>query len=350
LTTTLFSNMKRIQSKRAVIVGIFILVGLAIFMGALITLGKQKKTFTKGIPVKAVFDNVSGLQVGNNIWFSGVKVGTVKKLELTNNARVIVDMTIDKGSRDFIHEDAKAKIGSDGLIGNKIVVIYGGTETTPAIKANDTLHAEAALSTEEMMNSLQENNKNLLAITSDFKMISRRLASGEGTVGRLLTDNSFMEQLQATAATLHKASSNIQLLSSNMADYTAKFQTKGVLANDLVSDTSIFKSLRSSVVQIQEASDNAKELTDNLKTVSQKITDSSNTVGVLLHDQQTADNLRATIENLQSGTQKFDEDMEALQHNFLFRGFFKKKAKREQAEQQKQTVQQPAQKPGVADK
>ncbi len=337
--------MKAIQGKRAVIVGIFILIGIAIFMGALITLGKQKKTFTKGILVKAVFDNVSGLQVGNNIWFSGVKVGTVKKMELTNNAKVIVDMTIDKKSRDFIHEDAKAKIGSDGLIGNKIVVIYGGTQTTPAIKANDILQVEAALSTEEMMNSLQENNKNLLAITSDFKMISRRLASGEGSVGRLLTDDSFMDQLQATAGTLQRASANIQDLSSNMADFSAKLQTEGTLANDLVSDTTIFKSLRSSVAQIQEASDNAKELTGNLRTASQKINDSSNTVGVLLHDQQTADNLRATIENLQSGTQKFDEDMEALQHNFLFRGFFRKKAKREQAEQQKPTTQQKQQAP-----
>ncbi|HEV8506427.1 MAG TPA: MlaD family protein [Chitinophagaceae bacterium] len=337
--------MKAIQGKRAVIVGIFILVAVAIFMGALITLGKQKKTFTKGILVKAVFDNVNGLQVGNNIWFSGVKVGTVKKMELTNNARVIVDMTIDKKLRDFIHEDAKAKIGSDGLIGNKIVVLYGGTQGAPAIKANDILQVEAALSTEEMMNSLQENNKNLLAITGDFKMISRRLANGEGSVGRLLTDDSFMDQLQATAGTLQKASANIQVLSSNMADFSAKLQTEGTLANDLVSDTTIFKSLRSSVAQIQEASDNAKQLTDNLKTVSQKINDSSNTVGVLLHDQQTADNLRATIGNLQSGTQKFDEDMEALQHNFLFRGFFRKKAKREQAEQQKQTTQQKQQAP-----
>jgi len=332
--------MKAIQNKRAVIVGIFILVGVAIFMGALITLGKQQKTFTKGILVKAVFDNVNGLQAGNNIWFSGVKVGTVKKLELTKNSRVIVNMNIDKKTKDFIHEDAKAKIGSDGLIGNKIVIIYGGTETVPAVKANDVLRVEAALSTEEMMNSLQQNNKNLLAITSDFKMISRRLASGEGTVGRLLTDDSFMDQLQATAGTLQKASANIQALSSNMVEYTAKLQTKGVLANDLVSDTTIFKSLRSSVAQIQEASDNAKQLTNNLKTVSQKITDSSNTVGVLLHDQGTADNLRATIENLQSGTRKFDEDMEALQHNFLFRGFFRKKAKREQAEQKKQTAEQ----------
>jgi phospholipid/cholesterol/gamma-HCH transport system substrate-binding protein len=330
--------MKAIQGKRAVIVGIFILIGVGIFMAAIITLGGQKKTFTKGILVKAVFDNVNGLQAGNNIWFSGVKIGTIKKMQLTPNARVIVYMTIEQKSKGFIHEDAKAKIGSDGLIGNKIVIIYGGTETAPVVKADDVLQVQAALNNEEVMNTLQENNKNLLEITTDFKQVSRRLADGQGTVGKLLTDDSLMNQLQSTAVTLQKASANLQLLTSNVADYTAKLQTKGVLANDLVSDTSLFKSLRSTAAQIQEASDNAKELTDNLKAVSQKINDSSNTLGVLLHDQQAGTDLRTTVQNLQSGTHKFDEDMEALQHNFLFRGFFRKRAKQEKQQQQKEVV------------
>ena len=326
------------QNKRAVIVGVFILIGVAIFLAAIVTLGGQKKTFTKGIQVSAVFDNVNGLQAGNNIWFSGVKVGTVKKLQLTNNTRVVVYMVIDDKSKEFIHEDAKAKIGSDGLIGNKIVILYAGTPTAPVIKRNDVLKVETALSNEEVMNTLQENNKNLLAITSDFKMISRRLADGQGTMGKLLTDDTLMSQLQVTATTLQRASLNMQLITSNVADYTAKLQTKGVLASELVSDTSLFKTLRASVAQIQDASNNARELTNNLKVVAQKINDSSNTVGILMNDQQVANNLRATVENLQSGTQKFDEDMEALQHNFLFRGFFRKKAKQESQQQKKEVA------------
>jgi phospholipid/cholesterol/gamma-HCH transport system substrate-binding protein len=330
--------MKQIQGKRAVIVGIFILIGVGIFMAAIVTLGGQKKTFTKGLVVKAVFDNVNGLQAGNNIWFSGVKVGTIKKMQLTPNARVIVYMNIEQKSTGFIHEDAKAKIGSDGLIGNKIVIIYGGTQTAPIVKADDILQVQTALSNDEVMNTLQENNKNLLAITGDFKAISRRLADGQGTMGKLLTDDALVNQLQSTALTLQKASVNLQLLTSNVADYTAKLQTRGVLANDLVSDTTLFKSLRSTAAQIQEASDNAKELTDSLKAVALKINDSSNTVGVLLHDQQTGANLRASVANLQAGTHKFDEDMEALQHNFLFRGFFRKRAKQEKQQQQKEVV------------
>ena len=122
---------------------------------------------------------------------------------------------------------------------------------------------------------------------------------------------------------------NIKTLTSNVSDYTAKLQTKGALANDLVTDTTFFKTLQASASQIQEASRNAKELTNNLKAVSYNLKDSSNVAGVLFNDKAAATNLKTTVENLQSGTKKFDEDMEALQHNFLLRGFFKKKAKQD---------------------
>ena len=332
--------MKAVQSRRAIIVGIFILIGIAIFMAAIITLGGQRKTFSKGITVKAIFDNVNGLQAGNNIWFSGVKVGTVKRMQLTASARVVVSMTVDQKAKDYIHEDALAKIGSDGFLGNKIVIIYGGSLAKPALKNDDVLNVGVVPDQDKIMNTLQENNKNLLEITDNFKSISKKLADGQGTIGKLLTDDELANQLQSVVAVLNKASANIQTLTSNVADYTSKLQTKGVLANDLVSDTSLFKSLKTAAAQIQEASDNAKELTNNLKEVTQKINDSTNTVGVLLHDQQAASNLKSTTENLQAGTEKFNEDMEALQHNFLFRGFFRKKEKREKEEQKQQQQKQ----------
>jgi phospholipid/cholesterol/gamma-HCH transport system substrate-binding protein len=330
--------MKAVQGKRAVIVGIFIFLGIVILMAGILVLGGQRKTFEKTITLNAIFNDVSGLQKGNNIWFSGVKVGTVKKLKLVSNSRVEVEMRLEQQSGDFIHKDSKAKIGSDGLIGNRIVIIYGGTPGMPVVSSGDTLQADAPLNSAEMMNTLQESSKNLSAITSDFKIISKRLADGEGTVGKLLTDESMANQLQATAATMRTASANIQQLSSNLADYTSKLQKKGALTNELVNDTVLFSRLKAASLQIQEASQNAKELTNNLNDVSYKLKDSSNLAGVMLHDQQAAANLRAAVENIQSGTKKFDEDMEALQHNFLFRGFFRKRAKRQQAQQKQQVA------------
>jgi phospholipid/cholesterol/gamma-HCH transport system substrate-binding protein len=332
--------MKPIQSKRAVIVGIFIIIGIAILIAGVFVVGGKRKTFTKTFSVTAIFDNVNGLQTGNNVWFSGVKVGIVKKIEIIKTEQVEVVMNIEQKSQQFIHKDVKAKIASDGLIGNKIVVIYGGTGQGAVVQEGDMVQVEKPLSTDDMMNTLQENNKNLLSITTDFKLVSRRLAEGQGTVGKLLTDDDLIKQLQATAATLQTASANIKTLTSNVSDYTAKLQTKGALANDLVTDTSFFKTLQASALQIQEASRNAKELTNNLKAVSYNLKDSSNVAGVLFNDKAAAANLKTTVENLQAGTKKFDEDMEALQHNFLFRGFFRKRAK-QQSQQAKQATRVP---------
>ncbi len=331
--------MKAVQSKRAIVVGIFIFFGLVIFLGGILVLGGQRKTFEKTIGLNAIFNDVGGLQKGNNIWFSGVKVGTVKKLKIVSQSRVEVEMRLEQKAEDFIYKDAKAKIGSDGLIGNRIIIIYGGTQGGPTIKSGDTLKTDLPFNSAEMMNTLQESNKNLSAITTDFKTVSKRLAEGEGTVGKLLTDDDMAKQLAATAATLQMASANIQLLTANLANYTSKMQKQGSLTNELVNDTVFFSRLKAASLQIQEASANAKELTNNLNDVSTKLKDSSNVAGVLLHDQQSAENIRGTVENLRAGTKKFDEDMEALQHNFLFRGFFRKRAKQQQQQQAQQKNQ-----------
>ena|SRR5215204_2142451 len=322
--------MKTVQNKRTVIVGMFIFIGLLILIIAVLTMGGRKNAFEKTITLNAVFNDVSGLQKGNNIWFAGIKVGTVKKVELTDHGKIDVEMKIKKQSIDFIHRDALVKIGSDGLIGNRIVIIYGGTVSAFAVKAGDTLRSEMPLNSAQMMNTLQESNQNLSAITSNLKSVSTKLAEGEGTLGQLFTEDSLANSLKLTANTLRYASESVQLLTSNLATYTTKMQQKGVLANDFVSDTIFFNRLKAASIQIQEASQNAKELTDNLSEVSYRMRDSSNLAGVVLQDQESAAKLRATVENLQAGTKKFDENMEALKHNFLFRGYFRRKEKREQ--------------------
>lgn len=75
------------DNKRSVTVGIFVLIGIAILVVGILTLGAQQKAFVKSIRVTSVFDDVGGLQTGNNVWFSGVKIGTVKKSIFTENLR-----------------------------------------------------------------------------------------------------------------------------------------------------------------------------------------------------------------------------------------------------------------------
>ena len=86
--------MKQVQSRRVIIVGTFIFLALVILLTGVLLMGKQRKTFSKTIEIRAVFNDVNGLLVGNNVWISGVKVGAVKKIKLIKGLQVEVDMGI----------------------------------------------------------------------------------------------------------------------------------------------------------------------------------------------------------------------------------------------------------------
>ncbi len=321
--------MRSTKNTRAFAVGVFIFVALVIFIIGVLTLGGQRKTFSDMIEAKAIFTDINGLQEGSNVWFAGVKIGTIKKIKFTPAGQVEVTMGIEQSSQKYIRKDVKAKVGTDGLIGNRIIVLAGGTPAAPVIAEGDVLMADSALNMEEMMNTLQANNKNLLDITNDFKTVSQKLASGQGTIGKLLNDESIATSLETTMATLKRTMSQTEELTRNMSDYTARLQQKGSLTNDLITDTVIFSKLRSGVSQIEGLTKTANEVISTLNTttknVNASLTNSATPAGVLLNDAQSAESLKAVIKNLETSTQKLDENMEALQHNFLLRGFFKKK-------------------------
>ncbi len=322
--------MKATNRNRAVTVGIFIFVGLVIFIVGILILGGQQRTFEKKIRLKAIFDNVGGLLKGNNVWFSGVKVGTVDDINFYGNSQIEVVMKVEKDVQRYIRRNAKARISSEGFIGNKIVDIYfAGTTNSPIVEEGDVLGVEQTLSTDEIMATLQQNNLNLLEITKDFKEIANKLSAGQGSVGKLLTDETLANSLETTAVTLRQASVNAQRLTADIAGFSAQLQTKGSFANDLVTDTVIFNRLQATASQLDQVSRTATDVVNNLKAASSNLNSSNTPIGVLLTDQETADNLKRTLQNLQSGSEKLDENMEALQHNFLLRGFFRKKAKRE---------------------
>lgn len=324
------------QNTRAVIVGAFVFIALVIFVLGVMTLGGQKSLFNKGATIHAVFDEVNGLQPGNNVWYAGVKVGTVQSVTFDPQGRVDVRMNIGEASLPVVKQDTKAKVGAEGFIGNKIVVLYGGTAGAPVVQNGSSLEAGKSLDPEEILATLQDNNKNLLAITGNFKTISDRLLNGQGSAGKLLSDESLYRDLQTSMASLKIATANAQTTVAGVSAYTAKLTAKGSLADDLVTDTVVFARLRNTVREIDALSKNAgnavADLNSATQNIRQSVNDPSSTFGLLLNDKSTATDIRATIKNLQASTQKLDENMEALQHNFLLRGFFRKKAKREAEE------------------
>jgi phospholipid/cholesterol/gamma-HCH transport system substrate-binding protein len=319
--------MDKQENRKAITVGIFLALGVAIFLVGVFTLGGQQKSFEKSIHISAVFDDVSGLKKGNDVWFSGVKVGTISDVKFVGISQVDVKMRIDEKSQPYIHTNSAVHIGSDGLIGNKLIVIDGGSPQAPVVAEGDTLHAEKALSTDDMLKVLQKNNINLLAITTDFKTLTHNILQGKGTVGALLADSSMGMQLKASMRNLQAATASAAQLAVQLNQFGNKMNTKGGLADRILTDTITFNRIKAAAAQLQQAANNASILTNNLNKASNKLNTTDNAIGVLLNDPKGAVQVQTTLNNLQASSIKLNEDLEAVQHNFLLKGFFKKKAK-----------------------
>jgi phospholipid/cholesterol/gamma-HCH transport system substrate-binding protein len=316
--------MNESPKKRAVIVGLFVFLGFAFLIAGTLMVGNLHETFTNKMGIVTHFDDVGGLQKGNNVWFSGVKIGTVSSLEFHAKSQVEVHLKFDKKVQNYIRKDAMIKLSSDGLIGNKILVIYGGTDRFAQVEEGDTLGVEKTFTSEDMINTLQENNVNIKAITDDFKTISKSLAAGEGTIGKLLTDSSVYANINAATASLQSASKKADLLVGSLALFSSNLNKKGTLANELTTDTVIFSSVKATVAQLQQIADSASLIVSNLKLAS---SNPNSTIGVLLHDEESGTRLKETIKNLESSSIKLDEDLKAAQQSFLLRGYFKDKEK-----------------------
>ncbi len=312
------------------------LIGIIILVAGILVLGGQQNRFSKTVRVTAVFGDVSGLKPGNNVWFSGVKIGTIKSISFKNLQDVEIAMDIESSSREYIRKDAVAEIGSESFIGNKLIVLKGGSSDVPAIEDGDVLQAAEAGGLDAMMATLQTNNENLVEITRNFGEISSRIARGEGTMGAVLTDSLMAVQIKQMISNLNQTAANTAKASNALNQLTTKLNAEGTLINDLLTDTVVYGNLRSAVAELQGITQTASALVTNLHQTAGKLDDKDNAVGVLLNDPEAAESIKQTLMNLEASTEKLDQNMEALQHNFLFRGFFRKQAKKAEKEASQQ--------------
>lgn len=316
--------MRDSSNKRAVWVGLFILLGIIFLVGGILMIGNIHSTFKKQITVVAFFDDISGLQSGNNVWFSGVKIGTVGKINFYEESQVEVEVKINEKAQEYIRKNAKIKIGSDGLIGNRILVIYDGSSRVRPVENGDTLKVEKTFSQDDMINTLQENNVNLLSITQAVKTLSSNILAGKGTLGKLVSDDKLYNNLEEASASLRNASDGATRLIHSLNKFSAGLNQEGTLAHELVNDTVVFSSLKASAKQVQLLADSANALMNSLQAAQR---DSSSVIGILLHDQETGANLKETVKNLNTSSEKLDEALEAAKHSFFLRGYFKKQEK-----------------------
>jgi len=204
--------------------GMFVAGGLALFVLAIFIIGKQKNLFNPVIKLTTTFYNVSGLQVGNNIRFSGINVGTVDNISIINDSTVRVDMFIRKEVKQFIKSDSEVAIGSEGLIGDRLLIISQGSFDSPLARVGQELYSVEPVETDAIMLSLSVTAGNAEVITQQLAEIMTKINSGEGTLGRLIQDTTIARNLDQTIVNLKQSTKG---LNENMEAAKHNFLFKG---------------------------------------------------------------------------------------------------------------------------
>lgn len=190
-------------------IGLFVLVGLVVIFLGIFLIGSQKSMFNSTFGVYGVFKNVNGLMVGNNVRFAGINVGVVEGINIVSDSAVRVDLTLNNNVKKFIKKDSKVSIGSDGLMGDKLVVISpGGTTSRAEVAGGDKLIAVNPLDVDKIINKLTHVADNAEELTNNLTEIVRDINQGKGSIGKLLKNDKIAKDLATTVSSAKTTISN----------------------------------------------------------------------------------------------------------------------------------------------
>lgn len=211
--------MKARSKRHTLKLGIFVTTGTLLFIFAIYMLGKQKNMFGTTFTLSTAVKDVSGLMIGNNVRFSGINVGTVEDIVIMSDTLVRIDMVIQNEVRKFIKTDSKAVIGTEGLMGNKIVSILPGSPEGEIVESGDIILSAKPIDINAILSSLQKTGEHVEHITADLAAVMHKVSHGKGTVGKILTDSAFAETIHNSLLNIEKGtagfSENMEALKDN---------------------------------------------------------------------------------------------------------------------------------------
>jgi phospholipid/cholesterol/gamma-HCH transport system substrate-binding protein len=303
-------------------------------------IGKDQNLFSRNIELKARFSNAQGLIKGNNVKYAGIQVGTVKTVKLVNDTTVEVVMLIEEKVRTKISKNAIASIGTEGFIGNKIVSILPGTGHAVSIENGDMLASKKIISTDDMLETLSVSNKNIAVISEELKSIVLQINNSKA-LWQLLNDDALPANLRKAAGNINQATAKANNTVNDFHDMLADVKAgKGSLGR-ILNDTAFAVEMSVALEKIKQVGENANklsiEISDMVKDIKTDVNKGKGPVNALLRDSAIVFKLNSSLDNIEQGTAAFNENMEALKHNILFRGYFRKLEKQKQKEANKNT-------------
>jgi len=307
--------------------GLFVLIGLFFLVISLYLIGKNRNLFGSTTAVSASFSNVQGLMAGNNVRFSGINVGTVRKVEILNDSLINVVMSIQNNARQYIRKNAIASVGTDGLMGNKLININPVAGTAAMIEEGDILNTKNAVETDMMIRTLEQTNKNLEAITNDIMEITQNVINSN-SIWNLTSDQEVANNLKNSIANIRVSTEYSMEFIENLNQLLEDMKNGQGISAYLIGDNEAPKQIAETIEHLNVATKQASQITKDLDEIIQGIKNNEGAVGTVLKDSLFAENLSKSMENIEKGSNLFNENMEALKSNFLLRRHFKRQEKK----------------------
>lgn len=315
---------ERIQDLR---LGIFVVTGTLLLIVAFYLIGNKQNLFGSTFRISAYFHNVGGLMSGNNVRYAGIDVGTVETVEIVSDTSVKVVMLLDEKIQKFLKKNCKASVGTDGLMGNKLVNINSASEAAPLIEDGDVIQTIKPIETDEMVRTLNTTNENMKEITSDLHLITQKI-NNSNSLWSLLMDTVMAENVKNAIVSIRLTGDRTATVAGDLSGIMNSIKQGNGTLGALITDTSFSGKLNQAIVNVDMVSDKLAVVTGDLSGISEKIKNGEGSVGALLMDTTFVHNLNASINSINKGAEGFSENMEALKHSFLLRKYFRKKARK----------------------
>jgi phospholipid/cholesterol/gamma-HCH transport system substrate-binding protein len=311
--------------------GLFVLAGTTVLIVGLYLLGSKRNLFTSSVHISATFHEVAGLRPGNNVRYAGINVGTVERITILNDTAVLVELSIRSEEAEHIRTSAQASIGSDGLMGNKLVSIDAGSGEGGPVVDGTMLRTREALDTELMMRTLGRTNENLALITDDLRMLSARLNDPDNVIG-MLADTSLAFALRQALYDLQASAGNAYALTAGVNSMVLDAQHGEGALGVLISDRDAEQDMRRMLGDLRMAADTLGIAIGRISDFSRSLDQGPGLAHAVVRDSVMANDVRRMISRLDTSTVLLNEDLRALQSNWFFRRYFKQQEKAERKE------------------
>jgi phospholipid/cholesterol/gamma-HCH transport system substrate-binding protein len=348
----------RNKQRKSLIVGIFVTLGLAIFIVTIYLVGKKENLFGSPVTIAAIFEDVQGLREGDNVRMSGIDIGTVRSLSFIEDNRVYTEMSLEADQVMYVKKDSRVTIGSEGLMGSKVVMIIPGKVTAPPVAEFDTLATVEQVDIDDILFEVNKSSENIAIVSNELISITRKINRGDGIFGKIFTDTTLTQNLD-------DATRNISYLTENLYSLSEQVSSGQGIVGKLFADTSLTSEIGAAGANFDEITNNLREITGkinkgegifgrmftdtaltknlymssknlqetsgSLMLLAERLNNDSSALNLLIDDPAFADSLKILIHRLNTGMLEATDAADAIQRSGLIR-LFSKKEKEEKVE------------------